>query len=304
MRRLFGVVLTAACLAPTIVPANAGRAHPSLGRVNEFSGAGAAFTVVELPEAVSITNPQAEVEPVFSIRSEARFAGFALVYEDDTGAEVWVGGRVEAAGRDGYFFASANPFRAADATHTLPAGTYKLYVLSSDDSTTKVRLRLDELSGSTRLRLAHPAAFDLVFPKVHTDGTAQSHRFVATRRFTTDGGAIFGGSWYATEARGPMAWEVCVFRGRPPEDFRGRATGCAALNVLGITGVEPYPSQDGGGIRTNPWLFPSPRTQFVEGGSIWASGDSRLPGRFSMMFTTTTAAIPEDVQAMAFWLGF
>ncbi|HEX2267344.1 MAG TPA: hypothetical protein VHI97_03950, partial [Actinomycetota bacterium] len=270
---------------------------------NYFWGAGAVYTTVELPRDVTMTD-QSYGGRAFKIRSKARFAGFALVYERDGATEVWVGGRLKAAGSQTRFFVPADPLAAVSDTHILVAGTYRLYALSSDGSTTRVRLRLPELSGSTRLHLTKPAPFRIRFPEVHSDAAGQVHSFDATGRFTTGAGALFGGSWFATPAQGPTAAETCFFEGRPPPELGGRASGCAGLGVLGVTGLQLFESQTQGASRVDPRMSPGRFVNFVHGGSVWPDGDSRLPGRHSILQTATTAAVPEDLQAMAFWLGF
>ena len=89
----------------------------------------------------------------FEITSDARFAGFALVYQETL--ETWIGGRVEDGRNDVYFFVSLDPFnKDGDAPEKLelPAGRYDLFVLADKATGVRVELNLRQLRGSATIR--------------------------------------------------------------------------------------------------------------------------------------------------------
>ena len=306
--RRMGIGVAAALVAllvATGLPAAAVPRGSRLGRSNTFGAEGAAFAPVELSQDVTISNPLLG-ERTFSIRSKARFAGFAFVLEREGSAAVWVGGRVEAAGRKGYFFLSAEPLDGIQAEYSLPKGKYELFVFSSDpDATTKVSLRLADLSGSTTLALRSKASFEIQFPQVRQDAGGQIHSFDATGNFVTDAGVLFGGSWFATPAQGPTRAEACFYKGETPPELNGRATGCTSLSlVTQVAGYDVFDGVTGGQTQTNPQPTTSPYVNFVPAGRVFSEADNWLPGRFSEILTAETASLPEDLQAVAFWLGF
>lgn len=285
------------------IPAAAGTARPErLGRVNELEATGAAAALVEIPDDVVISNPILGPKQ-FSIHGGVRFAGFALMPAE--GGEGWVGGRLPSGDGYAHFFVSSNPLDGFEARYTVPAGTYRLFVLSSDPrATTRVELRLDELSGRSEVRASAAAPFEIRFPEVAVDAGGQLHSFSATGRFTSRSGLLFGGTWYSTPFHAETRWEGCFYDGPPPERFRERGAGCAAEGYAGtVGGVGAFDHYTGVQVQSNPHRTAERYVNFVPTGRLYVDGENWLPGRFGIVESVATAAAPEDVQAVAFWLG-
>ncbi|HEX2267346.1 MAG TPA: hypothetical protein VHI97_03960 [Actinomycetota bacterium] len=292
---------TVACVSLAIagnVPTAAASRVARLGRSNVVVGTGSASATVALPEQVTISNPILGPRH-FSIHSKARFAGFVLVPRDGDGSFAYIGGRLPMTGKDAYFFAPANPTETFEAEYALAAGRYELYVVASDPSASvRIELRLDALRGRARVSAEDRAPFEIRFPEVSAGAGGQTHSYSATGRFPTRAGVLFGGTWHAIEPHAETVWETCFFEGPPPEEYRASATGCYAQTLAGRDGIT------GAQIQTNAHRTPDRFVNFTPAGRVYVDGENWLPGRFSIASTVTSAGVPEDVAALAFWLGF
>lgn len=276
--------------------ANAAASKRVLGKHTLITGWGSSRTEAAIPKQVQIANPILQPRD-FTVRSRARFAGFALVSRDSYG--VWVGGRVRQQGSDVYFFASLDPLEGgANDFYRLPAGEYDVFVLSDRPSSVDVRLNLDELEGRTTLHSSAAAVAEVKFPKVRTlDDDPSVHWLATTGRIPTKVGAQFAGTWFSADRHVASSYEACFFKGRVPEPDRS-VPACAALNA-----ADTHDNNTGFQFSTYPHVAATRGRMFVHAGRVYAEGEGWTPGIFSESLSVRSPSAVGGVGAIAIWLG-
>lgn len=156
-------VFAAAATAATCAAVPADAAPPALAGVNVIHGAKAAYVDVRLPSRVTLPTPLGG-GPAVQVAGASSLAAFVLAGTDAKTRGVRVAGGQTAAGTDKQRFLmplTADGSAALEKTKSfgnsvvLPAGAYRLYVLSSGPAT--IFLRLPGLAGSRTLRPAKAA---------------------------------------------------------------------------------------------------------------------------------------------------
>lgn len=279
--------------------AKASSRWPELGRLNKIGGAASTRATVILPRMVEIANPTLR-ESDFRIRSEARFAGFALVHKETL--QTWVGGRVKKP-RDGQipFFVSLDPLgQSGDGpeSHKLPAGQYYLYLVADEPSRVTIRLTLDQLRGSIRLQTSTRARTQVKFPRVQSHNTSNVHWVEAEGPIVTRSGAQMLATWFSTSRHLVTSYESCFYKGSVPEPDRS-VPACALLNAADIQG-----GNTGLRVSTYPKVASDRGRLFIPAGRIYSPGEGWAPGRFSGALSVRTAAVEGEVGALALWLSF
>ena len=161
--RVTRVVTAAAVAATCALSAPASAAPPELAGVNVIHGAKAAYLDVRLPRAVTLPT-RLGGGPAIDVAGASKLAAFVLAGTDSRTRSVTVAGGQTAAGKDKQKFLmplAPDGSGAYERTKTfgdsvrLPAGSYRLYVLSSGPAT--IFLRLPGLGGSRTMRPAKAA---------------------------------------------------------------------------------------------------------------------------------------------------
>lgn len=293
---VIGVLLVAMLATVIGQGANAAARKSILKKHTLITGLGSSQTEIVIPKQIQIANPVLQPRE-FTVRSNARFAGFALVPRDSHGA--WIGGRVRHHGSDVYFFASLDPLEGgANDFYTLAAGQYDVFLLSNRPSAVEVKLNFDELQGRTTVRTSSSAVAEVKFPKVHTLNDEPSvHWLATTGRIPTKVGAQFAATWFTADRHIASSYEACFFKGRVPEPDRS-VPACAAFNA-----ADMHDNNTGFQVSTYPRIAATRGRTFVHAGRVYAEGEGWTPGIFSESLSVRSASTIGDVGAIAIWLG-
>lgn len=159
-----GYAITLVLVAVSLGPAEAAAAPPSLAATTTITGTRAAAVSVRLTRPAVLRDPltvPGAASDVVVTGGGGGFAGFVLRSAD--GRLVFAGGRLVGPAASRTFVTPVGEVGDGSGAWRLPAGTYRLYLLTAGGPTT-VRLRLHGLSGSVRLAPASPRAFTLASP--------------------------------------------------------------------------------------------------------------------------------------------
>lgn len=294
------MVTALALMASMMVPlSKASIGSSNLGEQNVILGAAPTRTAVTLPRAVEIANPAVR-DSVFRIRSEARFAGFALVLKQTL--RTWVGGRVKDRGDEVYFLVPLTPRNGEGdipETFRLPRGEYDLFVVADVRTPVKIWLDLEQLDGSTRIQPSSPAQAQVKFPNVRSlQESPNVHWVTAEGRIPTASGSQLLASWFTASRHAATSYESCFYKGEVPESDRSMPA-CAAFNAADMnernTGLR---------VSTYPRIATDRGRLFIPAGRIYTAGDGWAPGRYSGALSVRTAAVEGKVRALALWLGY
>ena len=215
---------------------------PVLGEVVTVQGSRSGYVPVTLPKNV---NFRAENGREIS-RPSVRFTGGAygwLLQADPTGPTSGFAGHVKMPAAEGgsvvFRMDGTNP-RTGEylfETNVLPAGRYRLYLLTS--GTGSVRFRLPGLRGSRALVARAPSAARTVTDLVPTVGGVGPPAYAhgTTIESTGKGTQVLAFDWVHTVAQAAAHYASCYYKGGPPG---GRwLPGCPGgdTTITGVYGV-------------------------------------------------------------------
>jgi hypothetical protein len=169
------------------------------------------------------------------------------------------------------------------AKFRLPARTYRLYLITDGQVTIPVRLRGP--SGKAAVSIQHPAKLVVKQLTPRLQVTAAQTAYVAGASGTlTTNGMEYVAMWVFGAAHVAGYYGDCFYE-RPPESPLAYGPGCPGA-----------PAAEG---PTTLVQFGAPYGYLLEGSSIgWQAGTPALGTYY------VTAAVPELVGSMGFWLSY
>ena len=293
LKRNASVVVGALLLAAVAqgLPLNSSDAAASaprrvdLGRKNVIRGQGAAMVRVRLAKPATISSPMKPGREDVTVTGRGPLVGFALVEETPGWDGVsLIGGRLPRRSGLGNFYFSPSGLDNTAATVTLPAGDYRLYLLSGRHPV-EVSFVLKGLSGRVRLSPKTPVRYETATPEARlVEGTNNVYGTGADGTLSS-AGMLFDFLWVKHTAHANTQYQFCLYEGGE----RGAAPyspGCPAMddedNVVigdGIVGAGEY-------------------TSFFYG-----SGVPFEPNRYGQGFAMESAAAVQEVGYLGMWLS-
>lgn len=292
-RRNASVVVGALLLAVVAqgLPVNVAGASSSaprrvaLGRKNVISGQGPAMVRVTLPKAATISYLLKPRRDDITVTGRGPLVGFALVEETPAWDGIsLIGGRLPRRSGLGNFYFSPSGLENGAARVTLPAGDYRLYLLSGRRPV-EVSFILEGLSGRTRLTPRTPVRYEVETPEARlVDGARNVYGSGADGTLSSTG-MLFDFLWVKHSAHANTQYQFCLYEGGE----RGAAPyspGCPALDdeadvVVGdgIVGAGEY-------------------TSYFYGGAVPFEAN-----RYGQGFAMESAAKVEEVGYLGMWLS-
>jgi hypothetical protein len=256
-----------------------------LGRKNVITGEGPGMVRVRIPKPATIADPLKPGRDDIAVEGRGPLVGFALVEETPGWDGIsLVGGRLPRRSGLGNFYFSPSGLDNAGATMTLPAGNYRLYLLTGRRSA-RVSFLLDGLEGRARLSPRTPARYEVATPEARlVDGATNVYGSGADGTLSGTG-LLFDFLWVKHDAHANTQYQFCLYEGgeRGPAPY---SPGCPALddedNVVmgdGVVGAGEY-------------------TSFFYGGGMPFAENTYGQG-----FAMESAAAVEDIGYLGMWLS-
>lgn len=127
-------------------------------------------------------------------------------------------------------------------TTTLPAGSYRLYVVP-DGAAAEFSLRLGGLAGAVTIAPTRPARADLSLPAMRVAGTAPANSATAGTRLTGPGLGLQA-LWLDTAAHAAAQYSLCHRAGEAAVEPADAVHGCPLATLTFVNDRKPTPGRD------------------------------------------------------------
>jgi hypothetical protein len=241
------LVLVLPALLAAGAPVAAAPAAPALARTTTIRGTRTAYVDVRLPRAATVRTPFGP-SPDIAVSGAGRFVGVALVgTEARTRQTTLFGGRLPDAAGTRFLLpiapypavggGSFEVFKTYGDTATLPAGKYRLYLLT-DGRPVTVTLRLAGLAGTAALAPRRPAPYQLAFPAARPAGGngLTTNVYSAGATFDPPSAALlFHALWVDTSAHVAGQYFLCHREGPGGIEPLDHGPGCPEAQQMDFT---------------------------------------------------------------------
>lgn len=256
---------TVAAAPPACDAKGVGKRPVRLCSVTKISGTKAGYVKVRLAKEITIA-PEA-----ISVTAPGRFAGFVFQQDVDKQPITIIGGRVRRQSGDHYI--------TCCSANTLPAGTYRLYLIT--EGSASVTVKLPGLpKGTSRLSPTTITGASIHDPDASlvSQNVTQYYGTGVTDSIESNNGLAFTGVWVENEVHVATASGTCLYFGEAPLD--AFAPGCpwrtSELTVWN-DGNGIAPDVDGFGSGITSMTHGLPRGTYAVGGYALSGGTADVP---------------------------
>lgn len=297
-RRAFIATVASLAIVSSMLPATATtRNRPaSLRGITSIVGSQGRWMDVSLDRATTVATPFGD-SPDLSIRTTSAFTALVLVGTSETTSEtVLIGAKVPPEKDGTTLLAPLPPYplpgggnydfaKTYEDETTLPAGSYRLYLIT--DGPTRVRLRLRNLAGRTVLRPEASAPFTFEEPAptlIGANGQMKNVYSAAAARDLDVRGLLFQSLWLRTRTHVAGQYFLCHRTGPAPIGPADSGPGC------------PFAEK---AIANDRYMMFEPDTKLLfQGYAGVPAGEHGLGTWFA------TESIVEDMRYMTLWLPY